>query len=53
MARELPAWMERFARAGFRAIRILFDDSSGTYTVTIDAVSTSPAWTGESNPPGV
>jgi hypothetical protein len=42
--RELPAWMEGFARAGGRGIRIVFDDADAAYPVTIDPLATSPAW---------
>ena len=45
--RELRAWMEAFAEAGVRGIRIVFDDTDAAYPVTIDPLATSPAWTAE------
>jgi hypothetical protein len=45
--RELPAWLEGFAEAGVRGIRIVFDDSQAAYPVTVDPLLTSPAWTAE------
>jgi hypothetical protein len=47
--RKLPAWMEGFAEAGVRGIRIAFDDGEAAYPVTIDPLLTSPAWTAESD----
>jgi hypothetical protein len=42
--RELSAWMEGFAEAGVRGIRIVFIDDGATYPVTVDPLMTSPAW---------
>jgi hypothetical protein len=50
--RELPAWMEGFAEAGVRGIRIVFDDDEAAYPVTVDPLLTSPAWTAESDQEG-
>jgi hypothetical protein len=47
--RELSAWMEGFAEAGVRGIRIVFDDVDAAYPVTVDPLLTTPAWTAESN----
>ncbi len=50
--RELPSWMEGFAEAGVRGIRIVFDGADAEYPVTIDPLATGPAWTAESNQDG-
>jgi len=42
---RLAAWMEGFAGAGARGIRIVIDDVDAVYPVTIDPLATSPAWT--------
>jgi hypothetical protein len=49
MDKEIPAWMEGFARDGVRGIRIVIDDSEAIYPITIDPLATSPSWTSESN----
>ncbi|HHN73943.1 MAG TPA: hypothetical protein ENK10_01815 [Acidobacteria bacterium] len=47
--RELPAWMEGFAEAGVRGLRIVFDDRDARYPLTVDPLATTAAWTAESN----
>jgi hypothetical protein len=47
--RELAAWMEGFAEAGVRGIRILFEDEDAAYPVNVDPLLTGPAWTVEGN----
>ena len=45
----LPAWMEGYAGAGKRGIRLVVDARTAVYPITIDPLATSPAWTAESN----
>jgi len=46
---ELPAWMEGFADAGVRGIRLVVDDRDAVYPVTVDPLTTNPTWTAESD----
>jgi len=47
--RTLPARMEGFVEAGARGVRIAFDDQDAVYPVIVDPLTTSPAWTAESD----
>ncbi len=49
LGRPLAAWIEGFAADGVRGLRILIDDATATYPITVDPVITGPAWTVESN----
>ena len=50
--RRLRSWMEGFAEAGIRGIRLVYDDTEAIYPVTIDPLTASAAWTGEGNQDG-
>jgi len=45
----LPARMEAFAGDGIRGIRLLVHDRDAAYPIRIDPLTTSPAWTAESD----
>jgi len=45
----LPARMEGLAEAGLRGIRLAFDDVDAVYPVTVESLTTGPAWTAEGN----
>jgi hypothetical protein len=48
----LQAWMEGFTGENLRGIRIVVDARYATYPITIDPLTTSPAWTAESDQAG-
>ncbi len=50
--RELRAWMEGFAEAGMRGIRLVFEDKDAVYPVTVDPLMTSASWTAEGDRAG-
>ena len=52
LGRDLPAWMEGFAEAGRRGIRLVFDDSQAVYPVTVDPLATNHSWITEGNQVG-
>jgi len=45
----LTSWMEGFAGAGVRGIRLVFNVRGASYPITIDPLTTSPVWTVESD----
>jgi FG-GAP repeat protein len=45
----LASWMEGLARENRRGIRLVVDARNAVFPITIDPVTTSAAWTGESN----
>jgi hypothetical protein len=49
LGNELPARMEGFAEPSARGIRIRFQDEGAVYPVTVDPLTTSAAWTAESD----
>ena len=49
---ELPSWMEGFALAPGRGIRIVVDARRAIYPITVDPLATSAAWTAESDQAG-
>jgi hypothetical protein len=50
--RELRSWMALYPGATSLEIRLLFDDSDAVYPVTVDPLTTAPAWTGEGDQEG-
>ena len=50
--RELPARMEGIARPDLTGIRIAFQDDEALYPVTVDPLTTSPAWSAEADQDG-
>jgi hypothetical protein len=47
--KRLPAWMEGFSGERLGGIRIVVDARHAIYPITIDPLTTSPAWTAESD----
>ena len=45
----LPAWMAGFAGEGVRGIRLVVDAREAAYPITVDPLTTSAAWTAESD----
>ncbi len=45
----LPAWMEGFSGENARGIRLVVDAREAVYPITVDPLTTSAAWTAESN----
>jgi RHS repeat-associated protein len=45
--RQLTSWIEGFAEAGVRGIRIVFDDADAVYPVVVDPLLTTAAWSVE------
>jgi hypothetical protein len=45
----LPSWMEGFSGANTRGIRLVVDAREAVYPITVDPMTTSAAWTAESD----
>jgi hypothetical protein len=43
LGEQLPAWMEGFAEAGMRGVRLVVDDRKAVYPVTVDSLATDPS----------
>jgi len=45
--RRLTSWIEGFAEAGMRGLRLVFEDEDAVYPLTVDPLVSAAAWTGE------